>query len=142
MTRRTYAELLSYQTFEERFDYLSLVGTVGVETFGFNRYLNQQMYTSKEWRDIKSYVITRDLGCDLAIPDRLIVGEPIIVHHMNPVTLDQLESSDPEVFDPEFLIATSSATHRAIHYGYTVSTDPHNRDWRPRTPSDTSPWRK
>lgn len=113
---RTYSQLVRFHTFEERFQYLKLVGVVGETTFGFDRFLNQALYSSKEWKVARDRVIIRDNGCDLGIEDRLI-GRRIVVHHMNPLTVDDVESANPEIFDPEFLICTTENTHRAIHFG-------------------------
>ena len=138
---RTYSELMALSSFESRFDYVALFGQVGSSTFGFDRYLNQQFYTSREWRNFRDYIITRDCGCDLAIKDLPIVGTAI-VHHMNPLTVDQVEHSNPCIMDPELVILVSDATHRAIHYGYTARTDPRQRTWQERRPNDTVPWKR
>lgn len=113
---RTYSELITYNTFIDRFNYLKLVGQVGVETFGFDRYVNQMLYRSQKWLETRRKVIIRDKGCDLGIPEYEI-GDRIIVHHMNPITLEDIEEERPEIFNPEFLISTSFITHNAIHYG-------------------------
>ncbi len=116
MTKRTYSELSKLKSFEERFDYLKLDGAVGKETFGFDRYLNQALYSSKEWKHIKNQVIIRDEGCDLGISGNKI-NRKAIIHHMNPITREQIENRDPEIFNPEYLITVSHSTHNAIHYG-------------------------
>lgn len=113
---RTYSELKKLKSFEERYFYLKLTGQVGKETFGFDRYLNQALYTCPRWRKVRDKIIVRDNGCDLGlegfdIPDR------IIVHHMNPVLLKDIEEENDDVFNPEFLISTSHDTHNAIHFG-------------------------
>ena len=113
---RTYSELIQLPTFEERFNYLKLHGDVGRETFGFDRYLNQRFYKSKEWNQVRDRVIVRDFGCDLACEDIPISGQ-IIVHHMNPFTIEELETNPSILLDPEFLICVSLDTHNAIHYG-------------------------
>ena len=113
---RTYRQLLTFQTFQDRFNYLKLNGKVGEETFGFDRYFNQRFYRSKEWRDIRNYVITRDNGCDLAIDDREIY-EKVLIHHMNPISLDDIKQATDYLLNPEFLICVSKQTHDAIHYG-------------------------
>ena len=113
---RTYSELLKLSTFEDRFNYLSLGGIVGDETFGFERYLNQKLYSSEEWKQVRHFVIVRDGGCDLGILDLDIKGY-VYVHHMNPISLDDIENHNPDIFDPEYLITVSLATHNAIHYG-------------------------
>ena len=112
---RTYSELISLQTFEDRFNYLRLNGEVGKETFGFDRIYNQKFYRSREWKDIRNYVITRDLGCDLAISDREIQGR-IMVHHMNPISVEDIKHSSDYLLNPEYLITVSPMTHDAIHY--------------------------
>lgn len=116
MTKRTYSDLSKLKSFEERFDYLKLDGAVGKETFGFDRYLNQALYSSKEWKHIKNQVIIRDEGCDLGISGNKI-NRKAIIHHMNPITREQIENRDPEIFNPEYLITVSHSTHNAIHYG-------------------------
>lgn len=116
MTKRTYSDLSKLKSFEERFDYLKLDGAVGEETFGFDRYLNQALYSSKEWKHIKNQVIIRDEGCDLGISGNKI-NRKAIIHHMNPITREQIENRDPEIFNPEYLITVSHSTHNAIHYG-------------------------
>lgn len=112
---KTYSELISLRTFEDRFNYLKLNGQVGRETFGFDRIYNQKFYRSKEWKDIRNYVITRDLGCDLGIQDREIQGR-IMVHHMNPISLEDIQHSSDYLLNPEYLITVSPKTHDAIHY--------------------------
>lgn len=116
MKIRTYSELSRLETFEERFDYLKLNGRVGAETFGFDRYLNQILYKSPKWRRARDKVIIRDNGCDLGIEGHEIY-DSIIVHHMNPITLEDIEMEREEIFNPEYLICTTKLTHNAIHYG-------------------------
>lgn len=116
MRIRSYSELRRLETFEDRFKYLSLKGHVGASTFGFDRYLNQRFYTSKQWRDIRHYVIVRDDGCDLGVKDHEIYDR-ILIHHMNPITPEDITHGDSDILDPEFLITTCHATHNAIHYG-------------------------
>lgn len=136
---RTYSELIKINTFEERYDYLKTPGRVGEETFGFDRYLNQAFYKSKEWIRVRNIVIARDLGCDLAI-DRLEIFGIIIVHHMNPITIDDLLNRTKYLLDPEFLVCTSDNTHKAIHYG---DKDLLSRNtFAERKPNDTCPWRR
>lgn len=113
---RSYSELIEFETFEERFKYLSIRGVVGCETFGFNRWVNQRFYTSREWRIARRDVIVRDGACDLAIPDREIHSR-LIVHHMNPLTQRDIEHGTRMALDPENLICTTHDTHNAIHYG-------------------------
>lgn len=135
---RTYSELMKLKTFEERFEYLKLDGKVGEDTFGFDRYFNQVMYHSPEWKEIRRRVLVRDEGCDLAIPDREVYGKAI-VHHMNPISLKDLEEHNPDIFDPEFLITTSKQTHDAIHYGdESLITESKLVE---RKHNDTCPWR-
>lgn len=113
---RTYSELIELQTFEERFEYLSLRGQIGCETFGFNRWVNQQFYTSRQWRNLRRDAIVRDVGCDLAIEGREIYGR-LIVHHMNPLQESDIVHGTRRALDLEFLICTSHNTHNAIHFG-------------------------
>ena len=135
---KTYSELITLPTFEERYRYLRLGGTVGEDTFGFDRYLNQVFYRSQRWKKIRDHVILRDNGCDLAMPDREIC-ERIIIHHMNPITLQDIEYESEFLLDPEFLICTIHSTHNAIHYGdeSLLLTVP-----KERTKNDTCPWRQ
>jgi len=136
---RTYSELSELKTYEERFEYLSLSGKVGEDTFGFDRYLNQQLYKSKEWKMVRDIVIMRDNGCDLGMDDYDIFGT-IYVHHMNPLTTDDFENSSEYLLNPEYLICVSLDTHNAIHYG---SYDYVNRNKIiTRTPNDHCPWKK
>lgn len=140
MSIRTYSELITLPTFEERYRYLRLGGRVGEETFGFDRYLNQLLYTSDQWRAVRDKTIIRDEGCDLAMPDREIVGKQrIIVHHMNPITVEDILEGNPAVFDLEYLICTIKNTHDAIHYG-----DESLLIKAPveRFKNDTCPWRR
>lgn len=116
MKIKTYKELCQLKTFEERFEYLKLNGGVGQTTFGFERYLNQILYKSKPWKSIRREIIIRDKGCDLGILDRDIVTH-LLVHHLNPITLEDIEFGRDRVFDPNNLICTSLNTHNAIHYG-------------------------
>ena len=113
---KTYHELIKYQTFQDRYHYLALYGKVGQDTFGFDRYYNQRFYRSREWKEIRDYVIARDNGCDLGIPDREIYGK-ILIHHMNPITLNDIKDSTEFLLNPDYLITTSKLTHDAIHYG-------------------------
>lgn len=116
MMTRAYSELRQFQTFEERFEYLRLGNGVGQSTFGFDRYINQQFYLSREWQDARRYVIMRDEGCDLGVLGYEIHSGPLI-HHMNPMTPDDIRHGEDWILDPEFLITTSHNTHNAIHYG-------------------------
>lgn len=116
MRTRSYSELRQLQTFDERFAYLSLRGEVGEATFGFDRWINQQFYRSREWMQVRDQVIIRDNGCDLGVPGYNIRSR-LLVHHMNPVTPEALISGEEWVLDPDFLITTTHRTHNAIHYG-------------------------
>lgn len=138
MRTRTYRDLRRFSTFEERFDYLSLRGRVGEATFGFDRYINQRFYRSTEWKEARTFVIARDLGCDLGVPGYEIHAE-ILVHHMNPMNVDHIVHGDSAIFDPNFLITTSRQTHNAIHYG-DASLLP--RPYEERRPGDTTLWRR
>lgn len=137
MSRRTYTELTRFTTFEERLRYLRLDSLVGADTFGFDRYLNQRFYRSAEWRAIRHEIIVRDSACDLGLPDYEIDGK-IYIHHMNPITVDDLEHSSIYLLNPEFLICVSHATHNAIHYG---SEETPSHEPIERRPNDTIPWR-
>ena len=135
---RTYSELITFPTFEERYRYLRLEGKVGEDTFGFDRWLNQLFYKDPEWRSIRDKIIIRDNGCDLGIPGREIYSR-IIVHHMNPITKDDILSRSDFLLNPEYLICTVKNTHDAIHYG-----DEGLLIKAPieRTKNDTCPWRR
>jgi len=136
---RTYSELITFPTFEERYEYLRLDGRVGEETFGFDRYLNQAFYKNDpEWKASRRAAIIRDNGCDLGMEDRVIDGI-IIVHHMNPITMDDLVRRTKYLLDPEYLICTIKNTHDAIHYGdkSLLITAPIER-----RKNDTCPWRR
>lgn len=113
---RRYSELRRIDSFIERFRYLALPGNVGACTFGFDRHINQKFYKSTEWRHVRQHVIARDLGCDLGVRDYDIFDRPLI-HHMNPMTVDDIAEGDSSIIDPEFLICTTHKTHNAIHYG-------------------------
>ena len=113
---RTYSELQRIQSFRERFNYLALRGTVGDSTFGFDRWMNQQFYRSAEWRHIRNHIIARDLGCDLGA-EGYEIHNRLYIHHMNPMTVEDLRDGNDSVIDPEFLITTTHLTHNAIHYG-------------------------
>jgi hypothetical protein len=113
---KTYSELRQLRTIEERFKYLSLRGRVGDITFGFDRYLNQQFYTSKQWRDLRHHIIARDNGCDLGI-EGYEIHHGLVIHHLQPMRVVDLLEGNPEILDPEFLITTTLGTHNAIHYG-------------------------
>lgn len=135
---KTYSELITFLTFEERYRYLRLNGTVGEDTFGFDRYLNQKFYRSAEWKRIRDYVIVRDNGCDLGIEDRVIYGK-IMIHHMNPITDYDIRNVTDLLLDPEYLISVTHTTHNAIHYG---DEDLLIKDPIVRTKNDTCPWKR
>jgi len=113
---KTYDELEQLHTFEERFEYLKLGGVVGQSTFGFDRWINQNFYRSREWRSVRDFVIVRDNGCDLGI-DGFEIPSGLLVHHMNPITVEDIDKSIDLILDPNYLITTSLKTHNAIHYG-------------------------
>lgn len=116
MTIRTHSKLLRFESFGERYRYLALRGVVGATTFGHDRYLNQEFYRSKEWRDLRHHIIARDLGCDLG-SEGYEIHDRIYIHHMNPMTVDDIVHGDGSILDPEYLISTTHSTHNAIHYG-------------------------
>lgn len=139
MTMKKYNELIQFETFEDRFEYLKMQGDVGKETFGFDRYLNQKFYKSLEWKHVRDFVIVRDQGCDLGCLDKPIFGK-ILIHHMNPISIDDLSNGYEDILNPDYLISVSLDTHNAIHYGdesifnkYVV---------KERTANDTILWRK
>lgn len=135
---RTYSKLIRLPTFLDRFRYLKLGGQVGVETFGYDRYLNQTLYRTSEWKRFRRDIIIRDNGCDLACEGYEIIGK-IIVHHINPISVEDVIKRDAKVFDPENVISTVLNTHNAIHYGDEglLITEPIERK-----PNDTCPWRR
>jgi hypothetical protein len=133
---RTYSELSNLETFEERFHYLKLQGITGIATFGFDRWINQRFYKSREWKSVRNEVIIRDDSCDLGIPGYEI-HSGLLVHHMNPLSLTDLEHGDEWIIDPNFLITTTLRTHNAIHYG-NISLLP--RDPVVRKAGDTTLW--
>ena len=135
---RTYKELSAFRTFAERFRYLQLKGVVGLDTFGFDRILNQRFYRSQTWKTIRDRVIVRDNGCDLGIEDRAIYGK-ILIHHMNPISPEDVMQQSDILLNPEYLICVSHTTHNAIHYGdetllMTVPVE--------RSKNDTCPWKQ
>lgn len=136
--KRSYKELSRLKSFKEKFEYLRLQGQVGKDTFGFDRYLNQALYSSQEWKRFRRNVIIRDNGCDLGDPDREIQGDRIIIHHINPLTVEDLEKRNPAIFDMDNVICVSYLTHQAIHYGdeSLLPQEPNER-----TPGDTIPWK-
>lgn len=137
MSIKTYSELIKLSTFEDRYRYLKLSGRIGEDTFGFDRYLNQIFYRSQKWKSVRDFVIIRDNGCDLGMDDREIYGK-ILIHHMNPITIKDIEKESDFLLDPEYLICASHNTHNAIHYG-----DESKLILAPieRTKNDTCPWR-
>lgn len=134
-----YTELSKLRSFDERFNYLKLGGKVGKDTFGFDRYFNQRFYRTQEWKKIRDYVIIRDNGCDLGIEGHEIYGQRLLIHHMNPIKLEDIEKRSDILLDPEYLITVTHTTHNAIHYG-DLSLIP--RAPIERTANDTCPWRK
>lgn len=135
---RCYSELIRLKTFKERFEYLRLGGIVGESTFGFDRYLNQQLYTSTFWKKkIRNEIIIRDNGCDLGL-EGYDIHDKIIVHHMNPLSIEDVLNVPDEIFDPEFLICVSQRTHNAIHYG---DENLLSKGLIERRPNDTCPWK-
>jgi hypothetical protein len=135
---KTYSELRRLRTLEERYAYLKLDGRVGESTFGYDRYLNQILYRSPRWRETRDKVIIRDNGCDLGV-ENFEIHSPITIHHMNAITMEDIEEDRPEIYDPEYLVCTSDGTHRAIHFG--------NKRLLPqvpvsRTKNDTCPWKR
>ena len=134
---RTYSELITLPTYEDRYAYLRLSGSVGTETFGHERWLNQRFYRSREWQQIRNRVIARDLGRDLAMPGYDIV-KMIQVHHMNPMRPRDISRFDPDILNPEYLISVSHDTHNAIHYGDDAA--PRQPVFTERFPGETTPW--
>lgn len=136
---KSYSELSQLETFEERFEYLRLDGIVGKDTFGFDRIFNQKFYRSEEWKQVRDFVIVRDNGCDLGIEGHEIYGNRIIIHHMNPISIDDIRHSTRNLLDPEYLITTIHRTHNAIHYG---DEDQLIKAPIERVRNDTCPWRR
>lgn len=136
---RSYTELSRLQTFEERFEYLRLDGEVGKDTFGFDRIFNQRFYSSMDWKRIRDKVIIRDNGCDLGVEGHGIYGQRIVIHHLNPISLEDLEHRTEILLNPEYLITTIHSTHNAIHYG---DIDLIVRAPIERTKNDTCPWKR
>lgn len=136
---KTYNEMILLPTFQERFNYLKLNGLVGEDTFGYNRYLNQYFYTSREWKQLRDAIIVRDNGCDLGI-EGCEIGSGILIHHIEPITMDDIKNRSDKLLDPNNLICVSKKTHNAIHFGdesiliEDVAIE--------RFPNDTSPWRR
>lgn len=134
--KKSYAELLEFLTFEERFDYLAQGGVVGNDTFGSKRYLNQKFYRSKEWRSMRDYVIARDEASDLGVLDRPIRGK-VLIHHINSITPDDIQDGRASLLDPNNLISVSHLTHNALHYG---DKNILPREYVPRSKGDTTLW--
>lgn len=133
---RSYSEMIQYSTFLERYEYLKLRSSVGEATFGFDRYINQNFYRSTEWRQIRDLVIARDVGLDLGIPGQEIFDR-VIIHHMNPMRLEDIDQGDPDILDPEYLITVSHDTHNAIHFGDATKL---RKEYEERRPGDTRLW--
>ena len=133
---RSYTGLQRFELFEDRFEYLKLGGRVGKSTFGFDRYLNQMFYTSREWKQIRQFVIARDMGCDLGVIGYEIHSE-LLIHHINPMTSDDITHGEDWILDPEFLITTTKSTHNAIHYGDSSKLA---KPFVERRPGDTRLW--
>lgn len=134
---RTYNEMIQLSTFDERFNYLKLGGRVGRETFGFDRYLNQRFYNSKEWKMFRNDIIIRDDGCDLAMKNYDILDE-IIIHHLNPIRIDDIINLSDYLLNPNYAVCTHLGTHNAIHYGF---EPPISTRLVARCPNDTCPWK-
>lgn len=134
---RTYSEMIALPTYEERFDYLKLDGKVGKETFGYDRYLNQVLYNTEQWKKFRREIIIRDNACDLAC-EGYEINYRILVHHINPITVEDIVNRNPMIFDPENVVTTTHQTHNAIHYSdkSLLITKPIER-----TRNDTCPWR-
>lgn len=137
MSIKTYSELIAIPTFEERFKYLQLKGSVGKDTFGYDRHLNQVLYRSPEWKRLRNQIIIRDCGCDLAC-EGYDIHSKVLIHHLNPITVEDVLARSRKVFDPDNLVCVSHSTHNAIHYGDVdlLVTGPIIR-----TKNDTCPWR-
>lgn len=138
MITRSYSELRRLDTFTERFEYLRLKGVVAERTFGYERWINQEFYRSAEWKRIRNHVIARDNGCDLGVLGHE-TNKSFIVHHMNPMSVEDIQHSNMDILDPEFLISATLDTHNAIHYG---SEPTIGIFYQERQPNDTTPWRR
>ena len=137
MRIRTYLELMMFSSFEDRYQYLRLNGSVGEITFGFDRYINQKFYRSTEWKQIRNHVILRDNGCDLGV-EGYEIHEKILIHHMNPIALTDIQNASDYLLNPDYLISVTLATHNAIHYGDETLLI---RAPTERRPNDTCPWK-
>lgn len=139
---KSYDELLTLKTFEERFNYLRCPGKIGDETFGYDRWLNQKLYTSQQWRNFRNRIIVRDDGCDMALADYKIPdNEIIIIHHINPITVDDIINRNPAVFDENNVVCVRDSTHKAIHYGDLTSIGVTIDLDGDRSQNDTTPWK-
>ena len=136
---KTYSDLISLDTFDDRFEYLKTNSTIGDDSFGFDRYLNQNFYNSREWRNLRNKIILRDRGCDLACKDHEILDDEIIIHHLNPITKEDIINRTDKLLNPEYLITTTQATHNAIHYGDITLIN--RKDPIVRNKNDTCPWK-
>lgn len=137
MRIRTYSELMRFSSFEDRYQYLRLNGSIGEITFGFDRYVNQKFYRSAEWKQIRNHVILRDNGCDLGV-EGYEIHEKILIHHMNPIALSDIQNASDYLLNPNYLISVTLATHNAIHYGDETLLI---RAPTERRPNDTCPWK-
>lgn len=138
MMIRRYSELARLGTFEERYEYLRLRGQVGDATFGYDRWMNQDFYASREWRQIRHHVIARDSACDLGV-EGYEIFDRVYIHHMNPITSEDLKRGNPDIIDPEYLISCTHKTHNAIHYGAERHLP---RQFVERRPGDTQLWKR
>ena len=136
---KTYSELCTLRTFKERYEYLRIDAKIGAETFGWDRCLNQALYTSTSWKKFRRDIIIRDNACDLGLKGMDIINENVVIHHINPITKEQILNGDPAIFDPENVISCRDATHKAIHYG---TYDNINLNMVQRVPNDTCPWKR
>lgn len=136
---KTYTKMIELPSFDDRFKYLKIGGSIGIQTFGKNRYLNQILYNSSEWRSFRHKVIIRDNGCDLGDPDRPIIGTKILIHHIEPLTIEDVVNRDSKIFDLDNVVCVSFDTHQAIHYGDDKYLN--RNKVVERKPNDTCPWR-
>ena len=139
MNDKSYSEMIAMSEFDDRFRYAKLDGQVGIDTFGFDRYLNQQFYRSKEWKRLRDQIIIRDNGCDLGVPGHEISGN-IYIHHLNPLSPEDITESTEKLFDPDNLVCVSAETHNAIHYGDESILE--KNKIVERSPGDTCPWKR
>lgn len=139
MNDKRYSEMITMPEFDDRFRYAKLDGQVGRDTFGFDRYLNQQFYRSKEWKRLRDQIIIRDNGCDLGVPGHEISGK-IYIHHLNPLSPEDITKSTEKLFDPDNLVCVSAETHNAIHYGDESILE--KNKIVERSPGDTCPWKR